>query len=111
MELLPENINPDERGDFQFEFPVFFPNFLLHLGAGNGYPGMAYFTHQFWPVAVDKTLWEGTNHFRPPETVSERVAIAHTSALHRNTWLEDTSTMEDTYHTRRCLPACWKKWS
>ena len=46
---------------------------------------------------MDKTLWEGTNYFRPPETVSERVAIAHTNALHRNAWLEDTSTMEQTY--------------
>ena len=97
LELLPENINRGKRGDFQFEFPVFFPNFLLHLGAGNGYPGMAYFTHQFWPISVDSTLWEGTNFFRPPETVSERIAIAHINALHRNAWLEDTSTMEDTY--------------
>ena len=97
LELLPKNINPQRRQDFQFEFPVFFPNFLLHLCAGNGYPGMAYFHHQFWPISVGKTLWEGTNCFRPPQTVSERVAIAHTNALHRNAWLEDTSTMEDTY--------------
>lgn len=97
LELLPENINPGNRLDFQFEFSVFFPNSVVHLCAGNGYPGMALFHHQFWPIAVDKTLWEGTNYFRPPETVSERVAIAHTNALHRNAWLEDTSTMEQTY--------------
>ncbi len=97
IEQLPAHINPDRREDFQFEFPVFFPNLLIHLCAGNGYPGMAFFHHQFWPIAVDKTLWEGTNYFRAPDTVSERVAIAHTNALHRNAWLEDTSTMEDTY--------------
>ena len=97
LELLPENINLDKRQDFQFEFSVFFPNSVIHLCAGNGYPGMAFFHHQFWPIAVGKTLWEGTNYFRAPETVSERVAIAHTNALHRNAWLEDTSTMEDTY--------------
>ena len=97
LEQLPAHINPDRREDFQFEFPVFFPNLLIHLCAGNGYPGMAFFHHQFWPIAVDKTLWEGTNYFRVPDTVSERVAIAHTNALHRNAWLEDTSTMEDTY--------------
>ena len=97
LEQLPAHINPDRREDFQFEFPVFFPNLLIHLCAGNGYPGMAFFHHQFWPIAVDKTLWEGTNYFRAPDTVSERVAIAHTNALHRNAWLEDTSTMEDTY--------------
>ena len=97
LEQLPAHINPDRREDFQFEFPVFFPNLLIHLCAGNGYPGMAFFHHQFWPIAVDKTLWEGTNYFRVPDTVSERIAIAHTNALHRNAWLEDTSTMEDTY--------------
>lgn len=97
LELLPKDMNPAQREDFQFEFSVFFPNLVLHQCAGNGYPGMAFFHHQFWPIAVDKTLWEGTNYFRQPETVSERVAIAHTNALHRNAWLEDTSTMEDTH--------------
>ena len=97
LELLPEKINPTRRGDFQFEFPVFFPNLVLHLCAGNGYPGMTYFHHQFWPISVGKTLWEGTNYFKAPTSPSERIAIAHTNALHRNAWLEDTSTMEDTY--------------
>lgn len=97
MEQLPERVNPRKRNDFQFEFPTFFPNFLIHLGAGNGYPGMTYFTHQFWPIAHNKTLWEGTNYFRPPTTPGERIAIAHVNALHRNAWLEDTSTMEDTH--------------
>jgi phenylpropionate dioxygenase-like ring-hydroxylating dioxygenase large terminal subunit len=95
LDRLPSEINPTRRGDFQFEFPTFFPNLLLHLGAGNGYPGIAFFTHQFWPIAHDRTLWEGTNHFRPPRTLAERVAMAHFTSLHRNGWLEDTSTMED----------------
>lgn len=98
---LPKAINPTRRPDFQFEFPVTFPNFGIHLGAGNGYPGMCYFTHQFWPISVDKTLWEGINYFRPPATPSERVAIAHINALHRNAWLEDTSTMENTHEALR----------
>ena len=97
LEQLPEKMNPSGRKDFQFEFPVFFPNLVMHLCAGNGYPGMTYFHHQFWPISVGKTLWEGTNYFKPPRTPSERIAIAHTNALHRNAWLEDTSTMEDTY--------------
>jgi len=97
LDLLPEKINPTGRDDFQFEFPVFFPNLVLHLCAGNGYPGMTYFHHQFWPISVGQTSWEGTNYFKAPTTPSERIAIAHTNALHRNAWLEDTSTMEDTY--------------
>lgn len=97
LEQLPEPMNPENRQDFQFEFPVFFPNLVLHLCAGNGYPGMTYFHHQFWPLSVGQTLWEGTNYFKPPRSPGERIAIAHTNALHRNAWLEDTSTMEDTY--------------
>lgn len=97
IDKLPPEINPDRRGDFQFEFPTFFPNFLLHLGAGNGYPGIAFFTHQFWPLSHDTTLWEGTNYFRPPQNLAERVAIAHINALHRNAWSEDTSTTEDSH--------------
>ncbi len=93
---LPSAINPDSREDFQFEFSNFFPNTVFHLCAGNGYPGMTHFMHQFWPISVNETLWEGTNYFRPPETYSDRVAIAHVNALHRNAWLEDTSTMEET---------------
>jgi len=101
LDSLPETINPGRREDFQFEFSCIFPNLVLHLCAGNGYPGMTFFHHQFWPLGVGKTLWEGTNYFRPPATPSERIAIAHTNALHRNAWLEDTSTMEDTYAALR----------
>lgn len=96
LDRLPKNMNPNGRKDFQFEFPVTFPNLGIHLGAGNGYPGMCYFTHEFWPIAYNKTLWVGTNYFRPPKTVSERFALQHINALHRNAWLEDTWTMEDT---------------
>ena len=56
---------------------------------------MAFFTHEFWPIAHDRTLWIGTNYFREPRTVSEKFALQHVNALHRNAWLEDTWTMED----------------
>jgi hypothetical protein len=94
---LPPSINPQRRPEFHFEYPVFSPNMLLHVCAGSGYPGMVYFHHQFWPLGVGKTIWEGTQCFRPPRTPSERIAIAHTNALHRNAWLKDTGTMEDTW--------------
>lgn len=94
---LPAYINRDGREDFQFEFPNIFPNFLIHLSAGCGYPGMAYFTHQFWPLGHGETLWEGINYFWPARNAAEDVAQRHVSALHRNAWLEDTATMEDTF--------------
>lgn len=96
-EAIPPFINPTRRDDYQFEFSTVFPNFLLHLAAGCGYPGMAYFTHQFWPISHEQTLWEGVNYFHPPQNAAEAVSQLHVSALHRNGWLEDTATMEDTY--------------
>lgn len=96
-ETIPAYINPTGRDDYQFEFSTIFPNFLLHLAAGCGYPGMAFFTHQFWPLSHDRTLWEGINYFHPAQNAAEAVAQLHTNALHRNAWLEDTATMEDTF--------------
>lgn len=97
LDLLPPTINPKKRNDFMFEFSVMGPNTVLHLCAGAAYPGMAYFHHQFWPMGPGKTLWQGTNYYQPPQTASELVALVHTDTLHRNAWLEDTSTMENTY--------------
>lgn len=96
-EQIPGNINQSNRSDFQFELPNIFPNFLIHLASGCGYPGMSFFTHQFWPLSHGRTLWEGINYFRPAQNAAEAVAQLHINALHRNAWLEDTATMEDTF--------------
>lgn len=88
--MLPPSINPDHRPDFAFELSVLFPNTLLHVSEG------IWFTHQFWPIAHNKTLWEGRYYVRAPETNSQRWAIEHAMTLQRNAWLEDTATMEDT---------------
>lgn len=93
---LPKTINTRQRNDFMFEFPVMFPNLVIHVGANNGYPGMSHFYHQFWPIDHKTTLWEGINFYRQPQKPSELVAITSTDAIHRNAWLEDTSTMEET---------------
>ena len=98
MDKLPADINPDRRGNFLFELPTFFPNFMIHVySGGGGDPGMLYFTHQFWPLAVDKTLWETTRYWRAAANASEYFAIAYANAIHRNAHLEDTATMEDTF--------------
>lgn len=88
--MLPKTINPDHRDDFAFELSVLFPNTLIHISEG------IWFTHQFWPIAHNKTLWEGRYYVRAPETNAQRWAIEHAMTLQRNAWLEDTATMEDT---------------
>lgn len=89
--MLPASVNPSRRDDFSFELSVVFPNILIHISEG------IWFTHQFWPVAHNKTLWEGKYYLRPPKTNSQRWAIEFAQVLQRNAWLEDTATMEDTH--------------
>jgi len=88
---LPPLINPRRDPNFAFELAVLFPNFLVHIMDG------LYFTHQFMPIAVDKTLWEGIQYFRPPQNAGQRFSQEHGQLLQRNAWLEDTATMEATH--------------
>jgi len=88
---LPPTINPSRRPDFAFELSVLFPTLLLHVAEG------IWFTHQFWPISHDRTLWEGKYYVAAPRTHSERWAVEHAMTLQRNAWLEDTATMEDTH--------------
>lgn len=88
--MLPPTINPDRRADFAFELSVLFPNTLIHVSEG------IWFTHQFWPLAHDKTLWEGRYYVAPPRNYAQRWALEHAMILQRNAWLEDTATMEAT---------------
>jgi len=88
--MLPPLINPDGRSDFAFELSVIFPNTLLHISEG------IWFTHQFWPISHNRTLWEGRYYVKAPTTNAQRWAIEHAMTLQRNAWLEDTATMEDT---------------
>ena len=88
--MLPPTINPDKRSDFAFELCVLFPNLLLHISED------IWFTHQFWPVAHNRTRWEGRYYLPQPKTNAERWAQEFAQVLQRNAWLEDTATMEDT---------------
>jgi len=87
---LPKTVNPQRHKNWGFEQTTMFPNFLIHVAEG------LWFTHQFWPVAQNKCLWEGKYYTRKPLTNSERWAQHYAVILQRNAWLEDTATMEDT---------------
>jgi phenylpropionate dioxygenase-like ring-hydroxylating dioxygenase large terminal subunit len=87
---LPKTVNPRRHKNWGFEQTSMFPNFLIHVGEG------LWFTHQFWPVAQNKCLWEGKYYLKPPQSNSEQWAQRYAVTLQRNAWLEDTATMEDT---------------
>lgn len=88
---LPPQMNPNNDPAWAFELGVIFPAFMPHPAQG------FYFTHQFWPVAHNVTLWEGTNYMVSPTTNSARWSMEYSQVLQRNAWLEDTQTMENTH--------------
>lgn len=88
---LPDTINPNKLNGFSFELSVAFPNTLIHVTEG------IWFTHVFWPVAVDKIYWEGKYYVEKPQTNSQRWALQHDIIVQRDAWLEDTATMENTH--------------
>ncbi len=90
QDQLPPEVNPTRSAEFGFDLDVIFPNLILHV-----LPGM-WFTHQFWPLDVDRTLWEGRAYWPPATTPGERFAQEFNNTVLRNAWLEDTGTMEAT---------------
>ncbi len=49
---MTPTINPDRRDDFAFGLSVLFPNTLIHVAED------IWFTHQFWQLAYNRTMWE-----------------------------------------------------
>ena len=85
---LPPGVNPHDSPEFSFELMHLFPNYLVHLVEGT------YFTHQFWPLSPDRTLWEGCTYYEPADNAAERFRQEHLHLLRRESWLEDTRAME-----------------
>ena len=81
-------MNPDHDPEFVFDQTGIFPNYLIDVSEG------LYFTHQFWPLSIDKTLWEGIQYSPPARSAGERFSQEYGQVLQRNAWLEDTGTME-----------------
>ncbi len=55
-----------------------------------------YFTYHFWPLAVDRTLWEFRQYFPPATSVEQRFGQEYSKCLFRDALLEDLSTLEQT---------------
>jgi hypothetical protein len=55
-----------------------------------------YFTYNFWPLAVDRTLWEVRTYFPQPRNAAERFSQEHARITYRDLIMEDASTMEQT---------------
>ncbi len=90
---LPAAVNSTGNSKFAFELTHFFPNFLVHLVDGT------YFTHEFHPLAADRTRWIGNTYYTAPRNAGERFSQEYAHLLMRENWLEDTTAMESVQST------------
>jgi len=85
---LPPGINPTKSPSWFFDLNVIFPNFFVDVA------GSFYFTYNFWPLAVDRTLWEVRIYFPWAENAGQRFAQEYNKVIFRDVVLEDASTAE-----------------
>lgn len=88
MDKLPPGVNPERHLDWGFDFNVVFPNFRFDPGQG------WYFADNFWPVAVDESIYEFALYMPKARTHSERISQEYTRVLLRDAVREDLSTLE-----------------
>jgi nitrite reductase/ring-hydroxylating ferredoxin subunit len=88
--LVP-GMNPGRHERWGLDSFQFFPNFVLLFWE----PGW-YLTYHYWPLAVDRHLFEGRLYFRPPKNASERLAQELAAVTFKEFALQDGNTLEAT---------------
>ncbi len=77
----------------EFDFFVIFPNLVLLLfEVGNA---TSYISYNFWPLAVDRTVWEIRMHFRAPRGMRERLQQEYFKCIIRDALQEDAFAHEN----------------
>jgi hypothetical protein len=86
---LPPGVNPTRSTVWTIDVNVIFPAFFVDVSAGS------YFTHQFWPVAVDRTIWQATQYFPKAKTLGQRFSQEYGHVLFRDVVSEDARPFEE----------------
>lgn len=86
----PKGVNLTKAPNWVLDINAVFPNYTIDM-LENGY-----FTYNFWPIAVDRTLWEVKTYFPQPRNAAERFSQEHARITYRDLIMEDASTMERT---------------
>jgi phenylpropionate dioxygenase-like ring-hydroxylating dioxygenase large terminal subunit len=86
MDSALTNIRFDKRIS-DFDWYLIFPNMALLLFTGPS--GDFFMTYNFWPLSVDRCLWEMRYHFPPAENSGQRLAQEWTIGQLRDTLMED----------------------
>lgn len=88
-DALPPGVNPSRSPYWAFDEDVIFPNFFI--APANGW----YFTYNFWPVAVNRTLWELKVYMNQARNAGEKISQEFSKVLLRDLTREDLNTLED----------------
>jgi len=88
---LAPGMNPAGHPQWGLDSFQFFPNFVLLTWE----PGW-YLTYHYWPLSVDRHLFEGRLYFRPPKNASERLAQELAAVTFKEFALQDGNTLEAT---------------
>jgi phenylpropionate dioxygenase-like ring-hydroxylating dioxygenase large terminal subunit len=88
-ELQPGGVNRDGVAYWSFDGNILFPNFFLGVSAG------WYWTYNYWPVAVDRTICEARFYAERPRTGADRVAHEYAKLLYRDAIREDMARLEE----------------
>ncbi len=86
----PAGVNPTGSPSWVLDINAIFPNYTIDMLEGG------YFTYNFWPLSVDRTLWEVRTYFPRPANAAERFSQEHARISFRDLIMEDASTMERT---------------
>lgn len=87
---LPAGVNPGRHKEWALDLNVIFPCFFVDVSEGS------YFTHNFWPLDVDRTIWHSTQYFPKAKTAGQRFNQEYGHVLFRDIILEDGRTLEET---------------
>jgi phenylpropionate dioxygenase-like ring-hydroxylating dioxygenase large terminal subunit len=83
-------LNHDGVRDWGFDIDVIFPNYFLNMFDNQ------YFTHNFWPIDVDRTLWVCHLYLPKARNATHLFELEREKVLLRDAIQEDLSTNEAT---------------
>lgn len=89
-EIEWKGVNPMGDPDYGFDINVVFPATFIDTSFG------WFFTYEFWPMAVDRTLWVAKLFVVKPRTWAQRIGLEFTIVQLREALLEDLTTLEST---------------
>ena len=91
--VLPKGLNQTRAPNWSIDVTVFFPNWIVVMGSG------MYFTHQMWPLAANKVVWQMRGFMRPAQNAAQRFGQENSMVELRDAVLEDCNTLERIQHS------------